>query len=96
MILDNDTQNKLRALHYVIVRARTQAYLGMDNKKLARLLDDAEYLTTRIFAPDPDEPGEFRALLHEMETKHEGLQGVNKAYNEMEARRLEDAALLIK
>lgn len=86
MILDNDTDNKLRALHHVLVRARTQAYCGMDSKTLARLLDDTEYLATRIFAPDEDDPNEFRVLLQEMEIKHDGLKGINEAYHEAEAK----------
>ena len=81
MILDSDTDNKIRALHSVLIRARTQAYCGMDNKTLGRILDDAEYLATRIFAPDPSEPGEFRAMLQYIEQQYEGFKAITEVYD---------------
>ena len=46
------------------------------------MLDDAEYLATLIFAPDKNDPGEFRALLGDMEQKYDGFPELTKIYDE--------------
>ena len=82
MIFDDATESKIRILHRILTRIRTQAYQGASSQKMGLMLDDSEYLTTLIFAPDKSNPGEFRALLSDMERKYDGLGELTKVYDE--------------
>lgn len=58
-------QRHLRALHVVLVVARTMAYDEAPSPELADVLDIAEYLV-RLIADDADRSDELRACLADL------------------------------
>lgn len=59
----------IKALQSVIIRGRTMAHEGADHRKIADLLDRAEYLAALIYRP-ADMTDEFREYLAEFASIH--------------------------
>lgn len=79
MLSETHHRSRPAALHRVLTRARTRAYLGADSQELGAILDDAEYLASLLL--DGNAPaGEFSAMLQRMEDRYEGFAGVVSAF----------------
>ncbi|MBV9852638.1 MAG: hypothetical protein JO250_23505 [Armatimonadetes bacterium] len=78
------SDNALDAVHRVLTRVRSQAYMGLDSKQIGRILDDAEYLVTMIRNNESEH--EFRLHLEDIESKFSGFDGLVQAYDEGQAR----------
>ena len=77
----NSAHNALRALHRVLLQARFLAYTGQDGKKVAALLDDAEYLVALLMRGERS-GGEFRSYLEGMGRKFPELSGLVTEFDE--------------
>ncbi len=73
------SDNALDAVHRVLTRARSQAYMGLDSKQIGRILDDAEYLVTIIRNNEGDH--EFRLHLEDIEQKFAGFDSLVEAFD---------------
>lgn len=69
MIRPEKLNSAFHALQQILVRARFMAYNNEDHKKIAKLLDDAEYLP-RLMAVEEDETEEFRRYLQAIAEEH--------------------------
>jgi hypothetical protein len=63
-------QRAVKALQAIIIRGRSMAYEKLDHKKIADLLDDAEYLAGLI-CEEEDRTNAFRSYLAETAVKHQ-------------------------
>ena len=79
-MFSNSRENQLRAVHRVLTRARSQAYLGVSSQELGRILDDAEYLLALVLRSDHQDDEEFGLLLHQMESRYPGFAEVSAGY----------------
>lgn len=69
-------EDQLKALHHILIYARSSAYNGVSSREMASILDDTEYLVTRLFSRDEDRIEIFWRLIHEMPDKHPSLKGL--------------------
>lgn len=79
MLSETHHRSRPAALHRVLTRARTRAYLGADSQELGAILDDAEYLASLLL--DGNEPvDEFPAMLQRIEDRYDGFAGIAAAF----------------
>ena len=83
MLSEDRFQSRLRALHKVLTRVRSQAYLGLEPKAVGRILDDTEYLVTLLISRDDTE--EFRQYLKRIEERNPGFDGLVAFFDAAEA-----------
>lgn len=69
MIKKHKQESALKALQAVIIRARTMSYENEDHRKIADILDGAEYLTALIYNKE-DQTDAFGNYLQDIAKKH--------------------------
>ena len=75
--------HSLHAVHRVVLRARLDAYGGVDHKRIATLLDHTEYLIVQLMQHPPDLE-EFRRYLQGITITYPELLGVAEELVESE------------
>ena len=77
------SNNQIQAIHWLLIKSRNLAYSETDSKKLASILDSAEYLVSmwledRVISSEhystPEE--RFRYYLKGLEERHPELRGM--------------------
>ncbi len=79
MIRPDKLEQAIRAIQQVIIRGRTMAYEAEPHKRIANLLDDAEYLPGLILIPE-DRTEAFSRHLQAISEEYQ-LRGVFIEYS---------------
>ena len=77
MVTPDKMANALNALQAVLVHARMMAYEGVEHKKIAAILDDAEYLPYLIGCRE-DKTAELHDYLKMMAVKYQWARIIDK------------------
>ncbi|QTD52913.1 hypothetical protein [Sulfidibacter corallicola] len=69
MICKEKHQSAIRAIHRLLIKARSKAYQKDHHDSIAKLLDDIEYLPSLMLAPS-DESERFQSYLKNISETH--------------------------
>lgn len=82
------SSNEIKAIHWLLILSRNLAYSGADGKKIADILDYAEYLVGMWLDNKPligegysTHEEKFRFYLDGLEKKHPELRGIVRRFD---------------
>ena len=81
--VSSPSTRELRALHYILIRARSGAYQNsLSGKEIGNILDDTEYLVTLLMSGQEDAAEMFRGTLEHLENRYPIFTGAVARYDQ--------------